>query len=626
MAVASAIYWSRYRSTPSNQQFVTPTLPRVAGKRALAITYFENSSGSPELNWLREGLADMLITNLSRSKKLTVLSRQQLHLLLERVGYGSEDKISLDKMLDIARKSQAEALVLGSFARLGEKVRIDAQLYDTTSGQLVAAESLTTDNPDQILTQIDLLSLKLATHLGAAPSDQDEARLASVMTNNLDAYRYYSLALEQIQMFQFAEAITLMEKAITLDPQFAMAYARIGYIYSVMWGPKEKAKPYLEKAFQLSDRLSEKDKLYIVAWDASADQDAERAIQSYREIIAQYPLETEAYRRLAYSLLALDRNEEALAVINQGLIIDPEEEDFHNALGTAYRRLGKNAEALAALERYVQLAPNDPNAYDSLALHHQWLGRYEEAVVAYNRALAINPESLVAIIHLGNLYFQQGRYHSAIEQYQRYIQVARDDAGRARGYEYIAWVQWKKGDLNRASAQIKQATKYGGTTVWASLSIALARGDLAALKKLKNQLLEEASYRESEAKGQLRAHYYFLGQIALKEGREEEAIQNFKEALRRQPFVWNIDSLEDCLANVYLELGRLDDAISEYERILRLNPNYPLAYYHLGQAFERKGQQDQARSAYEQFLQIWKTADADIPEVVAVKQKLTNQL
>ena len=73
------------------------------------------------------------------------------------------------------------------------------------------------------------------------------------------------------------------------------------------------------------------------------------------------------------------------------------------------------------------------------------------------------------------------------------------------------------------------------------------------------------------------------------------------------------------------ELGRFDEAIAECERILRLNPNYPLAHYHLGQAYERKGQQVQARSVYEQFLQIWKTADTDIPEVVAVKQKRINQ-
>ncbi|MDQ3668540.1 MAG: tetratricopeptide repeat protein [Acidobacteriota bacterium] len=597
------------------------TLSPQPGKKAVAVMYFNNLSNSNELNWLRAGLADMLITGLSRSKKLTALSRQQLHLLLERVGHKPEDKIPLDKALEIARKSQGEALVLGSFARLGEKVRIDVQLYNVADGQLLAAENLTTDNLDQILTQIDTLSYKLATHLGAAPVAKEDAELARVMTNNLDAYRYYSLALEQIQMFQFADAIALLEKAIALDPQFAMAYARIGYIYAVRIQPRDKARPYLEKAFQLSDRLSEKDKLYVIAWDAQARNDSSRAVQTYQELISQYPLETEAYGRLAYQLYALGRNDEALTVINNGLVIDTEAKDLYNTLGIVYQRLGKNAEALAAFERYIQLAPNDPNAYDSLGLYHQWQGRYEEANAAYQRALMINPESGVAIIHLGHLYFQQGRYRDAIEQYQRFIQVAKDDAGRARGYLSIAWVHWKKGDIKRAQATFKQVLKYPQIGIWNYLT-AYVMGDLATVERLKGEFFEKEVYSEMEVGGFLRIYYYSLGLMALKEGRPEEAVQQFKETLKRQPFAWSFDSFEDCLANAFLETGQLDEAISEYERILRLNPNYPLTHYHLAQAYERKGQQDQAQAAYERFLQVWRDADADLPEVITARQRL----
>src|SRR5207253_5824662 len=99
----------------------------------------------------------------------------------------------------------------------------------------------------------------------------------------------------------------------------------------------------------------------------------------------------------------------------------------------------------------------------------------------------------------------------------------------------------------------------------------------------------------------------------------------FKETLRHAPLNWDIDPLEDCLANAYLELGQIDDAIPEYQRILRLNPNYPLVHYHLAQAYERKGEAARARSEYERFLQIWSTADADIPEVTAARKELSLQ-
>ena len=598
-------------------------LPHAPGKRAVAALYFENQTGDRELDWLREGLTDMLIANLSRSPRLTVLSRQQLAVLLDHIGRRNAAKIGLEDGLEIGRRSRAEALILGSFARIGEKVRIDVTLRDARTGQIQAAESLIADRREMILTQIDLLSLKLAERLGAALTGPDAGRgLASVMTNNLDAYRYYSLALEQTQMFQFHEAITLLEKALALDPRFAMAQARIGYVYAVRVGDGAKAGPYLEKALALSDRLSEKDKLFISAWQANAAHDAERAIVVYRDLIARYPMETEAYQRLGWLLQTQDRNEESLAVIRQGLGADPEWKDLYNALGTVCVRLGRNEEALAAFQHYIQLAPNDPNAWDSLGSFHQWLGRYEEAEAAYNRALALNPESGVAIIHLGHLRFQQGRYRAAGEQYRRFSQIARDDNGRARGFSCQAWVYLRRGDLTRAAAAAKEEVRYNPASLWNTLELALARRDQAAVAKLSEVVFASSVYNSQRERGSLRIWEYQHGYVALRQGRAEEALNHFRAALRHRAVEWNIDSFEDCLANAYLELGRPDEAIAEYERILRVNPNYPLAQYHLAQAYEGKGDRDRAQVAYRSFLRIWKDADPDVPEVMEATRRI----
>lgn len=192
------------------------SLRQVPGKQPVAVMYFDNQSGSSDLDWLREGLADMIITDLSRSEKLSLLSRQQLHLLLERIGHNDNEKIRLDEALDVARRSQARIVVLGSFARLGEQIRIDVQLHDARDGQLLAAERLVVEEPAQILTQVDLLSLKLASHLGATPAGPEAgAGLTSVMTDNLQAYRYYSLAVEKAQAFHNDESL----RTWRLDPR-----------------------------------------------------------------------------------------------------------------------------------------------------------------------------------------------------------------------------------------------------------------------------------------------------------------------------------------------------------------------------------------------------------------------
>jgi len=618
-ATASAIYF-RQRSQ-SSRQLADVTLTPTAGKRPIAVMYFDNQSGDADLNWLREGLADMIITDLSRSSKLVVLSRQQLQVLLDRIGHRESEKIQLDKALDIARRTQASIVVLGSFARLGEQIRIDVQLHDARDGQLLTAERLVVDQPAQILTQVDLLSLKLASHLGAPAEQEANAGLTSVMTNNLEAYRYYSLGVEKAQAVRNPEAIALLQKAVALDPQFAMAYAGIGYVYAV-WDRRDEGKPYLEKAFQLSARLTEKDRLYITAWYAIANLDFPAAIKSFREIVAHYPLEVEAYRRLALLLKGEEQLDEAIEVLKQGLVIDSGAKDLYNALGAAYSDAGRHDEAIGMFQHYVDLGPQEPNAHDSLASGYEWAGRYEDAIQEYNRALALKPDFEIAMVHLGNTYLQRGRHREAIEQYRRYIKAAPSNGERTRGLSCIAEVQQRMGKLVEAERTAKQASDDGKANVFELFMIALEKGDLATAEKLK-RIIESIQYSVRGSRSSQRPFLYFRGSFDLKRGRSAEAIENFKAALKHAPQTWNIDPYEDCLANAYLDLGSLDVAIAEYERILKLNPNYPLVHYHLAQAYERRGQPDRARAEYEQFLQVWKDADGDVPEIVGAKKALS---
>jgi tetratricopeptide (TPR) repeat protein/DNA-binding winged helix-turn-helix (wHTH) protein len=599
------------------------SLPQVPGKKSVAVMYFDNQSGSSDLDWLREGLADMIITGLSRSDKLSLLSRQQLHLLLERIGHNEDEKIRMDEALNVARRSQARILVLGSFGRLGEQIRIDVQLHDARDGQLLAAERLVVAQPAEILTQVDLLSLKLASHLGAtAAGSAGEPGLTSVMTDNLQAYRYYSLAVEKSQALHTQKAVELLEKAVALDPQFAMAYGRIGYAYAVTGHDGEKAKPHLEKAFQLSNRLTEKDRLYINAWYSIANLDYHGAVEQLRKIVAQYPMEVEAYLRLGYQLRGEGQHGDAISVIKQGLVIDSEARDLYNALGLIYLDLHRYEEAIAAHQRYVQLAQAEPNAYDSLGMSYQCAGHYSEARAAYEQALALKQDDYIANIHLANTYVQLGKYREALNKFRRLIQISPNDFHRARAYGSIAEIYLKKRDLGQAAVAARMELRLESHSVWNSIVVAIAQGNTGATEKLRAQLPTEWPYTSRGQNFPARLIHYRRGYLALKHGGPDDAIEQFKEALRHPPILYSIDSLEDCLANAYLETGRWDEAIREYQRILGLNQNYPLAEYHLAQAYERKNQQDQARSAYERFLQTWKDADEDVPEIITARQRV----
>ncbi len=598
-------------------------LPQKAGKKSLAVLYFENQSGDTELEWLREGLADMLITNLSRSSKLTILSRQQLHIILERNGYRQSDETFPKNALEISRQAKAENVITGSFARFGEKIRLNVQILDSQNGSLIATESLTVEKLEQILTDIDLLSLKLEKHLGAVESET-QVNFADVMTNDLEAFRYYSLAMEKVQAMHNKEAIELLEKAVALDQNFAMAHARIGYAYAVSWGQAEKGKSYLEKAFKLSTRLSKKDRLNITAWYEIANLDYPSAIRTYREIIAEFPLETEGYWRLSRLLSGEEQMTEAIEVLKQGLIIDSNDKDIYNTLGGLYSELGKHAEAIAARQRYVDLAPLEANAYDSLGLAYQWAGDYPSAIANYNRSLELNPNFDIAVIHLANTSFQTGKYKEAVNLFRRYIEVAPSDNEKARGWDGIAQVYLKKQDFDSAEKAAKEAVKFNNFTVWTLFINATEKGDSARAEKLEQTIFANASATNRGSRLLQRFEFYYRGYIALKKGQNEEAIANFKEVVKHKPPIWNLESYEDCLANAYLQLGRLDEAFAEYQRILQLNPNYPLAQFHLAAIYEKKGSKENAHTAYRNFLHIWQESDEDIPEVIIAK-KFTNQ-
>lgn len=625
VATTALAFYLGQRARRPARQGAEVALPQVPGKLPLVVMRFENQSGSADLNWLREGLADMLITDLSRSTNVTVLSRHQLHLLLERAGRGANEPVDLNEALDIARKSRAEALIMGSFARIDEKVRLDAQLHDARTGQLLAAESAVADKPQEILTQVDLLSLKLARHLSSAPAQPSTpARLSEVMTDNLEAYRYYSLAVEQAQAFHSMEALALLKKAISLDPQFAMAYARIGYIHAfVRNGEGEMAKPYLERAFQLSHRLTEKDKLYIEVWYAAANGDAARVISALREITARYPLEVEAYWRLGYLLSQGQRTEEGIEVYRRGLAIDPEAKEIYNQLGFYHSSLGQYEQAIAAHRRYVELAPDEPNAHDSLGMTFNEAGLYEQALEEFDRALSLKPNFHFANLHVADVYFRLGKYRAAIEQYRRFLRIAPSGWDRAVGYNRLVLLHLKRGDLQAADRAARQESKYRQLYLGGPFLVALTRNDLRAAAQLKEQMFDSNSYVWPNSRYGEQLRSYFLGLYALKSGRADDAVRLLEDVAHRPPMLWNVDTVADGLADALLELGRFDEAIAEYERILGINPNYPLAHYHLAQAYERKGQRESARAEYVRFLQVWKDADADLPAVINARARLS---
>jgi len=587
-----------------------------ARQPTIAVMFLENQSRTAELDWLREGLADMLVTGLSRSKSLSVVSRQQLELLLDRVGHKRETPVTLGQAVEVARRARLSHIVVGGFAKLGETIRIDLRLHDGL-GLLVKTEALTIDTADDLLTQVDLLSWRLAQHFGeispVAPGP------AKILTENLEAYRHYSLGVSRANSHHSAEAVELFTRATELDPGFAMAFARIGYVHGVVGVQLEKARSYLANAYRLSRRLSERDRLQVEAWNALANLDYESAAASLTELVRAYPMEVESYARLGLILAGERKYDEAIQVFRRGLSVDPESSDLWNRLGGIYDEAGRSKDGIAARQKYVALEPAEPNAYDSLGLSFETAGRYDEAIAAYQKALDLKPDFDVAWVHLGNTYVQTGRYAAAEQAFRQYLRSVSTDFETKRAYMSLARVAHRRGRLDEAIAHLARAVPF--PVVGLDTPVRLAAGD--PIDRIAATVQRPTGSPNRGGRASDRAFHHAQGLLALERGMTAEALDHFHAALRERPLATDMDPLEDCLANAYLKLGRFDDAIAEYSRILQLNPRYPLVHYRLGLAWEGKRQAALARKAYEDFLRIWSGADRDVQEVMDARVRLT---
>lgn len=558
-----------------------PHVIPLATGRSLAVMYFENESQRRDLEWLQQGLTDMMITDLSRSGELHVLSRQQLSLLTDINGK-QDGQVSFDQAMHIAQSVHAADFLTGSFTELDGQFRIDIQLHDARNGQIIFADHSLFQNPSSILDQVDVLAAHLANAM--ALNTSTKPNIAEVTTRNVEAYQYYSSGVEKAQEFESAPALTLLKQATKLDPKFAMAYARIGYTYALTDFAPEKGRPWLEKALRLSGRLSEEDRLSIRAWYAISRADYDTAAQTLNRISQLYPQEPEAYWRLALLLRAEERPEEALAVLHRGLGMSPDDKNLNNTLGFVLLSLHRYIEAIDACQRYADLAPDEPNAHDCLGMALQQSGNYPAAAAEYGRALALNAAFDPSIIHLGDLYYQTGEYQRAIEQYSRYIQVADTSNARALGYGNLATVYLAMGQMQNAEQAAASEVKNNPNAVWNSLAIALKKSDHATSQRLEQTLLKGIPSQERGTPGDQRTRFYYQGYIDLQQGDSQKALTEFKMALQHLPPTSGMNSYEDCLANAELQLGDFGDAAAEYDRILRLNPNYPFARARRAQA------------------------------------------
>ena len=437
------------------------------------------------------------------------------------------------------------------------------------------------------------------------------------ITSNSEAYRLYALGLERAEAYRGREAVALFEKALALDREFAMAHARIAYVHGVIGSDIAAARPHLQRALQLPERLSERERMLVSAWQATVETDFPTAIERYRIIVDRYPTDMEAHRSLARLLSGEERVDEAIAVLEHARTIDPNDANIDNALGI-YSLVGRHDESIAARLRYIEKYPHEPNAWDSLGGSYHGAGRYDQALKAYGRALELRPDFDLARYHRAATYVQQGRFRDAILDLEDCLARATTDEDLARTWTTLADVFRVMGDSARA---VDAASRVPAGTAWQPSLVHVDQGliDDGDLTD-RGEVTRSSSGRGSRP--ERRFEFVLRGRVALRQGENDQAIQFFRRALKFRAPTWYVETYETCLADAYLHLAKYDDAAREYERILSNNSRDAFALYGLGRAYEGSGRGADARAAYHRFIDSWKEADPDARHLIDVRKRM----
>ena len=374
--------------------------PAPGAITSIAVLPLANLSGDPEQDYFVDGMTETLITELSKIRALTVISRQSV------MQFKGTDK----PLPEIARELNVDAVVVGSALHIGERVRITVQLIEAASDRNLWAENYDRDLSD-VLTLHSEVARAIANEVKVALTPEEEVRLASARPVDPEGYQLYlkgNFLLEKLSEESFRKAIDNYQQAIEKDPSYAPAYAGLSLGYTALGGwhaslpptaVHATAKEAALKALELDDTLAEAH-LALGTIKQLFEWDWAEAESAFRRGIELNPSSTMARITYANYLTAMGRFEESIAVSRRTVEIDPLSPAVYNELGWALEYAGRDEEALEQYRKGLELDPDFPQSHWVLASFDLKKGRMEKAVAECEktiRALARRPPSLLGL-------------------------------------------------------------------------------------------------------------------------------------------------------------------------------------------------------------------------------------
>ncbi len=608
--IGGGIYYRWHRTKPLTE------------KDTVVLADFDNKTGDTVFD---DALKQALAVELGQSPFLNVLPDRKVSETLQMMGRPAGLRITADVSRELCLRTGSKAVLGGTISSLGSHYLIDLDAVACSTGDTLAKEQGEAASKEEVLKTLSQSSSALRTKLGESlPSVQKFEVPIEATTSSLEALKNYSMGMAIRREKGDAPAIPFFKRATELDPNFPLAYAALSITYISLLQPSQGVE-YATKAYQLRDRVTEREKLRISSAYFEATGEVDKATQTYELWIANYPRDYTPHADLGMDYAMMGQYDEALPERQEALRLEPDHVLSYSNLGATYLNLNRLDEAKAILDQALvrKLDGGDLRQFIYyLAFLRGDAGQMEQQV-AWGAGKPGDEDPLLSMQSDTEAYY--GQMNKARDFSRRAV----DSAVRADSKEIAAL--WQVNAALREAELGNAALARQGVTAALALSpgrdvkvvtaLTLARiGDVPRTKALLGEL--EKNYPTNTI-----LKLYWLptidAAIELNRGNFSQAIVDLEAAapyeLGTAAMFINYLYPTYVRGQAYLLGHNGTAAAAEFQKLLDhrgIVQNFvtgALAHFQIGRAYAVAGDTAKAKAAYQDFLTLWKDADPDIP-------------
>ena len=596
--------------------FVSPGARTLTERDTIVLADFENTTGDPVFDG---ALKVAFAVALEQSPFLKVFPDDQARETLRLMQRTPDERVTRAIAREIARREQLKALLAGSIASLGRNYVLSLEAINAETGDVMGREQAEAASKEEVLAALGTATVRLRQKLGEslASIQKFDVPLPRATTTSLDALHAYSLALYEGRAVPRLEAIPHLKRAIELDPTFAMAHALMSAVYANT-GQSALAPSFSRRAFELRDRVSERERFFI-SWRYYRDaiQAWDKALELAQSWTATYPREAVAFNSLGSALIRLGRFDESVQAFRDAIGLDPRFSPAYSNLAASLLGVDRLAEARAVLQQAAdrKLSFNGNRRLSYLLAFvqgdAQTMARELEASVGLNETnSAFGWEAHTSAFG--------GRIEAAHEQYRRGIQMSL----RGNFEEVAAQLMLEDAETHAIVGQCGEARSE------VSPGLALSRDNLTLERASRVLALCGGGAEAAGLSGELAKRFpeatltihaalpVTQALLALQRGEAARGVE-LLEAARpydHAPYIEFWPPYARGLAYLQLKNGRAArlefQGIADHPGMVPASTLYPLAHLGLARAAAMADDKEAARKSYKTFLTLWQAADS----------------